>query len=652
MRISSKKCQLKELEPRPLTAASQTIRLLLVDDDPRYADYLRALLRPKGDTRFELAAVTCVGDGLRQLARGGYDACLLDYRLGTEDGFSLLRQAQSRSIRVPIILLTAAGDEAVELMAFAEGASEYLQKTEIDPARLKRTIVHAVARHRADAALRLRESRLAEAEAFAHVMVAQVALDGRFLKVPPRLSAMLGYAEEELLGLRSSAVTHPEDVAAEEAMRQRLVRGDARSVEFETRYLAKDKTVRWVYLNSSLVPATDAEPACLLTYIRDVTSQKQLEMELLQAQKMEAVGRLAGGVAHDFNNLLTAILGYAELLGDTVSSENDCSAVSEIQRAATSAAALTRQLLAFSRKQVLHAEVVKVDAVVTRTVSLLRRVLGDDIAVETVLPPGVPPIECDQVQLEQVILNLAVNARDAMPNGGRLTIHTGAITVEALQVRGDVTLQPGRYVTLAVQDTGCGMDVETKLRIFEPFFTTKQKDKGTGLGLATVYGIVKQSGGEIGCDTALNVGTTFTIYLPATDRAAMATAAVCGGARGGPEAVLLVEDDEAVRKLACAVLEQRGYTVVPARNPEEALQAASERTFDLLLTDLVMPNASGLDLAARLRRRQPSLAVLLMSGFMTDIEQGDIDAVGALLPKPFTPSGLASKVRETLDGTV
>jgi hypothetical protein len=365
---------------------------------------------------------------------------------------------------------------------------------------------------------------------------------------------------------------------------------------------------------------------------------------------MEAVGRLAGGVAHDFNNLLTAILGYAELLGDTVEGADDRSAVSEIQRAATSAAALTRQLLAFSRKQVLHAEVVKLESVVTRMVSLLRRVLGEDIVVDTVLPPGVPPVQCDQVQLEQVILNLAVNARDAMPGGGRLTICTGAMTVEAPQVQGDVRLKPGRYVTLAVQDTGCGMDAETRLRIFEPFFTTKHKDKGTGLGLATVYGIVKQSGGEIGCETALNVGTTFTIYLPASDRAAVAPATEPAGVRGGPESVLLVEDDEGVRRLAAVVLEQRGYTVVAAKNPEEALQAAAERAFDLLLTDLVMPNASGLDLAARLRRTQPSLPVLLMSGFMSEVEQERIDAVGALLAKPFTPSALASKVREVLDG--
>jgi CheY-like chemotaxis protein len=363
------------------------------------------------------------------------------------------------------------------------------------------------------------------------------------------------------------------------------------------------------------------------------------------------VGRLAGGVAHDFNNLLTAILGYAELLGDTAATDTDRTAIAEIQRAATSAAALTRQLLAFSRKQVLRTEVVKVDAVVNRIVSLLRRVLGEDITVETVLPPGVPPIEGDQVQLEQLILNLAVNARDAMPEGGRLTIVTGSITVEARELHGDVTLQPGRYVTIAVQDSGCGMDAETKVRMFEPFFTTKHKDKGTGLGLSTVYGIVKQSGGEISCETMLNVGTTFTIYLPATDRALQEAVDDVDGTRGGPESVLLVEDDDAVRMLGRVVLEQRGYTVVDARHAQDALQAAAERTFDLLLTDVVMPNASGVDLAVRLRRCQPSLRVLFMSGFTSDIEQERLDEIGgAWLPKPFTPSALAAKVREVLDG--
>ena len=507
--------------------ASGPLRLLLVDDDPRYADYLRALLRSTKRTRFEVDAVTCLSDALRELARGSHDACLLDYRLGTEDGLMLLRQAPARSISIPVILLTGAGDDALELTAFAEGATDYLEKTEIDPLRLERAIVHAIARYRA---------------------------------------------------------------------------------------------------------------------------QQQLELELRQAQKMEAIGRLAGGVAHDFNNLLTAILGYAELLGDTAGSTGDRAAIAEIHRAATSAAALTRQLLAFSRKQVLHTEVLKLDEVVGRIVTLLRRVLGEDVTVETVLPPGLPPIESDQVQLEQVLLNLAVNARDAMPTGGRLTSATGAITVEAGHVYGDVTLQPGRYVTIAVQDTGCGMDAATKMRMFEPFFTTKQKDKGTGLGLSTVYGIVKQSGGEIACETALNVGTTFTLYLPATDRAVNQAADSVQGTGGGPESVLLVEDDDAVRRLGRVVLEQRGYTVVDARNAEEALHAASERPFDLLLTDLVMPNASGADLAVRLRRCQPSVRVLFMSGFTTDAEHGRLDDIGALLPKPFTPTALAAKVREVLDG--
>jgi signal transduction histidine kinase len=507
--------------------STRVVRLLLVDDDPRYGDYLRALLRAARRTRFEVVAVGCAAEGLRHLTTSDYDACLLDYRLGTEDGLGLLRQAYAHGLRLPVILLTGAGDPALEMTAFAEGATDYLEKTEVEPARLERAIVHAIARHRA---------------------------------------------------------------------------------------------------------------------------QKQLELELRQAQKMEAVGRLAGGVAHDFNNLLTAILGYAELLGDTAGSTGDRAAIAEIQRAATSAAALTRQLLAFSRKQVLHTEVVRVDAVVGRIVSLLRRVLGEDITIETLVPPGMPPVDGDQVQLEQVLLNLAVNARDAMPAGGRLTIATGAMTVEERQLHGDVFLQPGRYVTIAVQDTGCGMDADTKMRMFEPFFTTKQTDKGTGLGLSTVYGIVKQSGGEIGCDTAIGVGTTFTIYLPASERALDQAADEARSARGGLESVLLVEDDEAVRRLGRAVLEQWGYTVVDARHAEEALRAAVDRTFDLLLTDVVMPHVSGLELAVRLRRCQPSLRVLFMSGFATNIEQERLDEIGTLLPKPFTPSALAAKVREVLDG--
>ncbi len=388
----------------------------------------------------------------------------------------------------------------------------------------------------------------------------------------------------------------------------------------------------------------------------EITERKQLEAQLLQSQKMEAVGRLAGGIAHDFNNLLTVIKGYSELLVEEVGGDGRLRrAAEEIDKAADRAALLTRQLLAFSRRQVLEPEVLDLNDVVANMDKMLRRLIGEDIDLVSVRRPGLGRVKADPGQIEQVIMNLAVNARDAMPQGGKLTLETANVELDEVYARNHVAITPGSYVMLAVSDTGCGMDAETQARIFEPFFTTKELGKGTGLGLATVYGIVKQSGGYIWVYSEPGQGTTFKVYLPRLEEAvetAQPEREIVRPARGS-ETVLLVEDEENVRQLVRQTLEKNGYTVLEARAGAEATQLSAQHPgpIHLMLTDVVMPKMSGRELAERLALLRPGIKVLYMSGYTDNaiVHHGVLDPGTAFLQKPFTAADLGQKVREVLD---
>lgn len=385
-------------------------------------------------------------------------------------------------------------------------------------------------------------------------------------------------------------------------------------------------------------------------------ARKQLEEQFLQAQKMEAVGRLAGGVAHDFNNLLTAIQGYVDLtLMDLRQQDPLRENLEEIRKAADRAAALTRQLLAFSRKQIFSPKVLVLNSVVTDVAKLLQRLIGEDIELRTTLDPGLGRVGADPTQMEQVIVNLALNARDAMPRGGILTIETANAELDEDYARQHLAVTPGSYVMIAVSDTGHGMDRETMSRLFEPFFTTKEKGKGTGLGLAMVYGIVKQSGGNIWVYSEPGRGTTFKIYLPRVEEAEEPLEAPreIAASTKGSETVLFVEDEASVRKLSVRILRSRGYTVLEASNGGEALILCEDQKgpIDLLVSDVVLPQMGGRELAERLAQVRPGMRVLYLSGYTSDaiVHHGILDPGVAFLQKPFTPDELLRKMREVLD---
>ena len=516
-------------------------------------------------------------------------------------------------------------------------------------------LASAIDHKRHEEALRQSESRYRSLVQSAVYGIYRSSVDGRFLDVNPALIHMLGYdSADEVVKLDQQR-----EVFVEPAEHERLLQEFQRTGcldSAEVRWKRKDGSVITVRLSGRAATELDEADQALEIIAEDITERRALEDQFRQAQKMEAVGRLAGGVAHDFNNLLMVVSGYTEVLMEALD-QNDplLVKVQAIQQAADRATTLTRQLLAFSRKQLLELKVVDVNSIVADMERLLRPLIGENIDLTTKLTPNVGHTRADAGQLEQVIMNLVVNAKDAMPDGGRILIQTSEADPDTAR-REHSLIEPGTYILLSVSDTGAGMDRETQSRIFEPFFTTKEKGKGTGLGLSTVYGIVKQGGGYIFAQSEPGCGTTFRIYLPRVadpadsprvDKHAQAAA-------GGSETVLLVEDEESVRELVRETLKTRGYTVIEASDGIAGMRVSEEYqgNIEILITDVVMPGMSGRELAKRVAAARPNIRVLYLSGYTEDaiIHEGALEPGTGFLQKPFTLQVLARKVREVLQG--
>ena len=474
--------------------------------------------------------------------------------------------------------------------------------------------------------------------------------DGMLKQVNPAWTRILGWSPEELLGRGWIDLVHPDDREAAYAAEQMLLRGEVLS-GFEDRFRCKSGEYRWFSWNA--IPLPEQQTIC--AFVRDVTRERQLDEQFRQAQKMEAIGRLAGGIAHDFNNLLTVINGYSSLLlRETSDDDARRKSLEVMHHAGQRAATLTSQLLAFSRKAIVDPQVLDLNHVVESIVGMLERMIGEDVQLKLELAPDISHVAFDPGQLEQVLMNLAVNARDAMPDGGILKISTREIQSPSNAPGEPTNLQPGRYVQLIVADDGLGMSDDVMAQIFEPFFTTKGVGIGTGLGLATVYGAVQQAGGVIAVESQPNRGTTFRIWLPAEDRPIAKpedkrTATVASG----KETVLVVEDEQDVRGLVRFVLDMQGYRVLEAASGTEAVRVAAEfqGPIHLLLTDLVMSDFSGRELAECIRKSRPDIVVLYMSGYTEDeiVRRGVQDSRSEFLQKPFSPDALALKVHQVLD---
>jgi PAS domain S-box-containing protein len=544
-------------------------------------------------------------------------------------------------------------DELDELvLEFNTSRIVFAEEEEEEEARLVVSLRDVTEREHAAAVLQDSEARFRATFEQAALGMSMTAPDGRLLRVNEKFCRITGYNSAEMLARSFQDITHPDDLDVWVQNVRRLLAGETTTFTLEKRYVRKDRSSVWVELTASLVRRSDGSPDYFIALIEDITPRRSLETQLRQAQKMEAVGQLAGGVAHDFNNMLTAIQGHVSLMGMATTLPAPArESLGEIMNAAQRAAGLTRQLLLFSRREVMQPTRLNLNETVTSIAKMLQRLIGEDVRMRLHLHPRSLPVQADAGMIDQVLMNLAVNARDAMPRGGDLVIETVDKTVGPEMAQLNPEAAPGRYACISVSDTGSGISPEVLPRIFEPFFTTKEIGKGTGLGLATVFGIAKQHRGWVTVYSEMGRGTTFRVFLPLStaDAPAQITKPPTALLRGRGETVLLVEDDEGVRMMTKVTLERLGYRVLSAATGHAALSEWERHAgaVDLLITDLVMPgNMTGRELAVELQLRKPGLAVIFVSGYSAEIAGREL-SMGArqtFLQKPFQIDQLLSTI--------
>ena len=639
------------------------VKVLLVDDDEDDYVITRDLISQIMERRYRLDWVNSYDAGLAAIRRQEHDIGLLDYRLGERTGLDLLRESQSLNIRAPMILLTGQGDHEIDLEAMKAGAADYLIKGQLSANTLERAMRYAIEGKRAEERLRRDRdliSRIMETSPVGIVVANQA---GKITFANHQAEEVLRLARDAIAhGTYSVLDWHMTDAEGNplpgQALPLKNVLESGQPVQDIHHAIDRPDGHRTL-LSTNATPLFDAagKNDGMVITVEDITERLMLEAQLRQSQKMESVGQLAAGVAHDINNILTVIQGHAGLLLNAIPPGADSiRSIKQISAASERAASFIRQLLTFSRKQIFRSKILDLNAVVQNMKGMLPRLIGEDITLETHCQPDLPCIQADTGMVEQIVMNLAANARDAMPKGGKLLITTSAAEIDAAYVRQHPEARVGWFVCLTVSDTGCGMEPKVLQRIFEPFFTTKEVGKGTGLGLATVYGVVKQHHGWIEVQSEVGVGTTFKILLPVAGKAGDAPvdpAVKSEIIQGGKETILLVEDEIGLLELVRDILQQYHYHVLIASSGAEALRIwdGSNGQVDLLFTDMVMPGGmTGGDLAAELKKRKPGLKVIYASGYSSvltgkDFSQGN----NIFLAKPYQPNQVARLIRNTID---
>ena len=639
-------------------AGKQPLQLLMIGGSEQDFASLRELLARAGDRSVHVEHAATPKDAGNQLGKGRYDLLLCGRESTDFAAFQLLRQMRQHGSRVPVIFLGDRADKAVIEAAIAAGVRQPLSRSDPrEPGKARTSIstldAPSAERQQLESEETLRKlSRAVEQSADTVIIMNRA---GVMEYVNPAFETLTGYPRHELIG-QTLAMLNSEQEGLELYLEMwNTVRSGN---VFRGIVMNRKKNGENVIIEKALTPLRDGSGAIthFIATGRDITERRKLESDLQQAQKMDAIGRLAGGVAHDFNNLLLVISAYAELMLDSLAGEDPLRRnVGEIMTASRRAADLTRQLLAFGRKQMQALQVLDVNAVVGEITGMLPRLIGEDILLVFVPGQDLGKVKADPIQIEQVVMNLAANARDAMPGGGTLTIETSAMQVDESYVQRHPIVPPGDYVVLTVTDSGQGIAAKHLPHIFEPFYTTKEAGKGTGLGLATVYGIVKQNAGFVWVYSELGLGTTFKVYLPRVE-AVSSEARVAKPAEpcpGGGETLLLVEDEASVRRASGQFLARSGYVVLEATDGEDALRVSREHPgpVHLMITDVVMPRMGGPRLAERLADERLDMKVLFVSGYAesTVLNHGKIDVATRFLQKPFSLNDLARKVREVLE---
>ncbi len=642
--------------------STSPLHAMLVGNREENFFLIREILTRNGSPfRAELDHAASLADARVQLSQKSYDLVLFEYQTADAVAIELLSEFLREGRSVPFVLLAEDADEATVASILQAGAWDYVDKSQISGTSLIRTIhcalaLHSLQRERASAEETLRKLERAVEQSADTVMVTN--REGVIEYVNPAFEALTGYSRRELTSqtprILKSGEQGPE---VYHELWKTLLSGNV----YRSIFVNRKKNGELYYVEESISPVRDATGAIthFISNGRDLTERVRLEAQLLQAQKMDAIGRLAGGVAHDFNNLLTIIMSYSELAQDAVTAGSSLEhKLQEILSAARRAAQLTRQLLAFSRKQPQALRVVELNDVIAEITQTLPRLIGEDIELTFAPGSGLGRVKIDPVQIEQILMNLAANARDAMPQGGRLQIETSDVHLDDQYVhRKHAIIPKGRYARITVTDTGAGIPSDHLPHIFEPFYTTKPSGKGTGLGLATVYGIVKQNRGFIWAYSEPGSGTVFRIYLPCVatrERASEAPDRLPEPPAGGSETVLLVEDEDAVRAATAEFLRLLGYTVLEARDGLDAMAVAKHygSTIHLAVSDVVMPNMSGGQLATQLKTFRPETKIMFVSGYAgkTVVDHKVVDLETNFLQKPFTLRQLAAKIREALNG--